>query len=96
MKYALKKPIELFNKEGISVQTITELNFREEVCSGDVRGLKSSAFADPMIEDILKVGGRLCAQPDVVMNRLSMADLDEVGVIVWGFLGAGRETGNAG
>ncbi len=88
MKLTLKKPIQL--GEG---PAITELVFREEVISGDLRGLKVQSLADPLLDDLLKIAGRLSAQPDVVMNRLSMTDLAEVVTLVTGFLNAGPETG---
>lgn len=89
MKLTLKKPVEL-GKEG---QPITELIFREHLVSGDLRDIKASSLADPTIADILKIGGRLCAQPDAVMNRLGMADLAAVSEVVGGFLQSGLETG---
>lgn len=90
MKYALKKPISI--GEG---PTLTELVFREEVVSGDLRGIKLRSLEDPATEDMLKIAGRLCAQPDVVMNKLSMEDLGGVLEVIGGFLSGGRMTGTA-
>lgn len=90
MKYTLKKPIVLSE-----VNTVSEFTFREEPCSGDLRGIKFSSLADLPVDDVMKIGGRLCAQPDVVMTRLSMADTIGVTNIVMGFLNAGLETGTA-
>lgn len=84
--YKLKKPIQ-FGEE-----TITELKFRDEVVAGDLRGVP---MRDPMLfDDILRIAGRLCGQPDAVMNKLSFGDLAEVGALVGGFIGAGPEIGN--
>lgn len=90
MKYLLKKPVSV----GEQGTPVTELNFREEVCSGDYRGVKASAMLDPEMDVLIKVAGRLCGQPDAVMNRLGNADTWEVARIVSGFLLAGLETGN--
>ena len=89
MKLTLKKPIRL----GESTPEITELTFREEVVAGDLRGIRQSALADPLTDDILKIAGRLCGQPDAVMNRLSLEDTGEVMAAVHGFFKSGQETG---
>lgn len=89
MKYQLKKPVKIG-----TAPDITELTFREEVCAGDLRGVKIQALQDPDTADILKLGGRLCAQPDEVMNRLGIADLLETTRMVTGFLFSGLLTGN--
>ena len=90
MKYTLKKPIQI----GESGPPITEFNFREEVCAGDLRGVKMSALSDPAPEDILKIAARLCGQTDVVMGKLSFGDTLAVAEAVGGFLAAGLETGS--
>ncbi len=87
MKLALKKPIQV--GEGLPV---TELVFREELCAGDLRGIRSSSLNDPLVEDLLKIAGRLCAQPDPVMHKLGFEDLAEVLGVVGGFLGSGEPT----
>lgn len=89
MKLALKKPIRV----GETSPEITELTFREEVVAGDLRGIKQSSLADPLIDDVLKIAGRLTGQPDAVMNRLSAEDLAEVMATVHGFFAVGPETG---
>lgn len=89
MKISLKRPITLV-EGGV---TVTELVFREDVVSGDTRGLKVSDLADPKTEDILKIAGRLCGQPDVVMSHLGFLDQLEVTKLVMGFLTAGQATG---
>lgn len=88
MKYQLKRPIKIGDAPEITTFTV-----REEVCAGDMRGLKVQALNDPSVDDMLKMAGRLAAQPDEVMNRLSPADLVEVTVLVMGFLTAGQQTG---
>ena len=85
MKYTLKKPIQFGS------QTITELTIREEVVAGDLRGIP---LRDPMYaDDVLKLIGRLSAQPDVVIQAMSIADFMEVGELVQGFTALGPETG---
>lgn len=73
--------------------TVTELNFRERVVAGDLRGVP---MRDPMyFEDLLKIAGRLCAQPDPVMNALGVEDAMEVVATVGGFIGGSQKTGPA-
>ena len=89
----LKKPIVLTGKgEGdkATTETITELHFREDIVSGDLRGIKASSLADPPVEDLMKIAARLCGQPEIVTNRLGMHDTGEVGALVIGFLRAGE------
>jgi hypothetical protein len=92
--YKLQTPVDLLDKEGNTVSSVSELQFREKVVSGDLRGMKISSLSDPTTDDILKIAGRLCAQPDVVMARLSFPDLLGVTEIVGGFLSSGLPTGN--
>lgn len=89
MKLALKKPIRV----GETTPEISELTFREEVVAGDLRGIRMSALADPSVDDLLKIGGRLSGQPDAVMNRLSPEDFGEVAALVNGFFASGPGTG---
>lgn len=89
MRYTLKKAIQV----GETQPPVTELVFREEVVAGDLRGIRMSGLADPSVDDLLKIGGRLCGQPEAVMNRLSPEDFGEVAAIVNGFFKAGPETG---
>jgi hypothetical protein len=86
----LKKPISL-GEEGAP---ITELSFREEIVAGDLRGIKLKSLEDPAADDLLKIAGRLCGQPDAVMSRLGLADLAQVLEVVGGFLSAGLEIGS--
>ncbi len=85
----LSKPIVL--TEGSTA--IEQLTFRDELVSGDLRGIKLSSLGDPTADEMLKIAGRLCAQPDAVMNRLSLADLGGVLELVAGFMSAGQQTG---
>ena len=86
-KVVLRKPIQI-GEEGAP---ITELTFRDEIVAGDMRGVP---IRDPPYwDDVLKIAGRLCAQPDPVMNKLSMADLQEVFALVNSFTGSGPATG---
>jgi hypothetical protein len=85
--YKLRKPV------AVGSETVTELNFRTEVVSGDLRGLKVSALGDPLTDDILKIAGRLCGQPDTVMFRLWFPDQIKVTEMVSNFLSNGLETG---
>ncbi len=89
MIYRLQKPIRV----GETQPPVEELNFREEVVAGDLRGIKMTGLADPSVDDLLKIGGRLCAQPEAVMSRLSPEDFGEVAAIVNGFFKGGPGTG---
>lgn len=84
----LKKPIQV--GEGPEV---VELRFREEIVAGDLRGIKVSETM--LIDDVLKIAGRLCAQPDTVMNRLSVnaGDMATVLELVSSFMSGGPTTG---
>ena len=87
MQLILKKPVQL-TADGPSV---TALNFREEMVTGDMRGIL--VRQDMPWEDVMKIAARLTGQTDVVMNRLSIADGGEVVRLVGLFLNAGQETG---
>jgi len=88
--YKLKRPVAL----GEQGAPITELIFRESVVAGDLRGIKLASLREPATDDMLKIGGRLCGQPDAVMNRLSLEDFGKVMEIVGGFLSDGQPTGS--
>jgi Phage tail assembly chaperone proteins, E, or 41 or 14 len=87
MKLTLAKPV------AVGSETVTELNFREAVVAGDLRGIKMRSLADMTVDDVLKIGGRLCAQPDPVMNALCMDDVAELFKLVNDFLSGGQKTG---
>jgi hypothetical protein len=88
-KLILKKPVVVGEKGA----PVTELNFREEVVAGDLRGLKLSG-SGLSTDDLLKISGRLCAQPDPVMNGLSIPDMTAVFDLVGDFLNDGHTTGD--
>lgn len=66
-------------------QPITELSFRTKIVAGDLRGIKLATFGDLLVEDLLKIAGRLAGQPDVVMTALSFGDFSRVVETVGGF-----------
>lgn len=72
---------------------IDELTVREHVCAGDMRALNLSDLADPSIGDLLTVAGRLTGQGAVVLDKLSLGDMDRLLEIVLGFFGNGHRTG---
>jgi hypothetical protein len=78
----LKKPIQI----GESAPPIAELRFREELRAGDLRGI--IIREEMRFDDVLTILGRLCGQPDVVMNGLSMEDFEEIGGVLGGFFGS--------
>lgn len=90
-KLVLKKAIQL----GEQGATVTELNFREEICAGDLRGVKFSALQDPSPEDYLKIASKLCGQHTELLNNLGMADMTEVCKTIDGFIKAGQMIGTA-
>lgn len=84
MKLVLKEPIVMGD------MTITELNVRERVVAGDLRGIP---MRNPMLtDDLLKIAGRLCAQPDNVMNALGLEDFEQLAEVVMGFSNGGQRT----
>lgn len=88
MKLKLKVPV-FVGKDADRIE-VTELVFREKACAGDLRGV---AIRDPMFhDDVLKIAGRLCAQPDTVMNQLSIEDYSAVSELVGPLLSPGQKT----
>lgn len=87
MKLTLKKPIT------VGETTVTELTFREEVVAGDLRDISLTRIPELQTGDVLKLAGRLTGQTDLVMAKLSFADLIEVTGVVSGFLFGGPQTG---
>lgn len=87
MKLALKYPVT------VGDVTVSELTIREKIVAGDLRGVP---MRNPLhTDDLLKIAGRLCAQPDAVMNGLSLEDFDELAGIVVGFTNGGQKTQTA-
>lgn len=89
MKLVLKDEIPLGELE-----PLRELNFRERIVAGDMRSIKVNSLSDPSLDDLLRIAGRLCGQPDAVLNKLSLADLAEVVALVGSFLSGGPKTGS--
>jgi hypothetical protein len=88
----LSKPVLVGSGEDGDVKKVEELVFREEIVAGDLRGIPMRD--PPFWDDLLKIAGRLCGQPDVVINKLSFQDANEVAALVGGFTGVGQPTGN--
>lgn len=84
MIYTLKRPIKLGTGD-----PITELNFREEVCAGDLRGISLADLATLKADDVLKIAGRLSGRSEPEMLKLSIPDLMKATEIIGGFLSAG-------
>lgn len=87
----LHKPVQL----GETGTRISELHLRSEITAGDLRGIKLGNLADLATDDLLKICGRLCGQPDPVMNRLSLQDFGEVASAVLPLLQGGQPTQTA-
>lgn len=69
MKLALSKPVT------IGSEVVTDLVFRDHVVSGDLRGGVSwTKIRECDHDTIMRIAGRLCGQPDVVMNALGLKD----------------------
>lgn len=83
MKLTLKEPVV------VGDTTVTELNVRDRVVAGDLRGIP---MRNPMLtDDLLKLAGRLCGQPDHVMNALSLEDFERLAGVVVGFSNGGQK-----
>lgn len=91
MKYVLKFPVRV----GESTPLITELNLREEVDGGVMRGVPQARLGEMDWEHYGKICGRLSGQPDAVMNRIRVADQLALMQVIVGFLADGLETGNS-
>ena len=85
--YKLKEPIQH------GEELITELKFRTKVVAGDLRGI--TVREDFEFGDLLKIAGRLSAQPDGVINKIAWQDVGEVVGLISGFMGGGRTTGTS-
>jgi hypothetical protein len=90
MQLTLSKPIILTS----GATPIEELTLREEICAGDMRFLRVGALADPTVDDLLTLAGRLTGQGAAVLNKLSLGDMDVLLAEVLGFLVVGRGTGS--
>ncbi len=86
----LKYPI-----QGPDGTLVEQLAFRRPIAE-DFDGLTLKIGDGGMVVDFTqmrKLAGRVCGQTDVVMRKLDIADMQEVGVLVMGFIGPGPETG---
>jgi hypothetical protein len=87
VKYQLKEAIELSG-----ATPITELNIRERLVAGDLRGIKIGKMASPLelqTEDLLKILGRLTGRTEPEMNALGIEDLTNLLGVLGGFLSFG-------
>lgn len=82
--YTLKEPIE-FGSE-----TITVLEFRKPKAR-DLLDIPLSG--DQRVRGVLQLAGRLCGQPQRVMEEMSIEDFMEVSSIIDGFTPLGQSTG---
>lgn len=87
MKYTLQKPIKIGDAEPIK-----ELTLREDICAGDLRGIKLVQMAEMPTDDLLKIIGRISGRSQPELDKLSMADLGALGSLVLDFLGGGTTT----
>ena len=78
----LSKPI------SFGTESITKLELREPV-AGDLRGMPLNMGMDEM----LALAGKLSAQPDSVINQLSIPDMAKVMEVVGDFLQGSPATG---
>jgi hypothetical protein len=88
MQLTLKDPV-LHGSE-----TVVVLDVRETITAKDLRGLKITEL--DLTDNLLKLAGRLCVQPDSVMDRLSFRDLIALFEALSVFLEVGPKTGSAG
>jgi len=82
-KLVLKEPIK-FGSE-----TITELVFIKPKAK-HMRGMPSK----PSVGDCLDFAGKICGRPSVVMDELSIEDMNAVMAVISDFLEAGPKTGS--
>jgi hypothetical protein len=85
----LRKPIRL----GEESPLVTELHFREEICAGDMRGVMLRDDGGMTWDENMKVISRLTAQPEPLINKLSLVDALEAVRLASGFTGASQPTG---
>ncbi len=81
--------------QGPGGNLVEELVFRRPVAE-DFDGLTLTIGDTGMVIDFTqmrKLAGKVCGQTDVVMRKLDIADMGEVGKLVMGFIEAGQETG---
>lgn len=87
--HRLKEPVEIHNKDGEIIDTITELRFRKP------RGAHFKAM-DKVQGEVAKsfvLAAAMCGVPPSTMDRLSGEDVLDVLEIVDGFFGGRLKTG---
>lgn len=84
-------PLRLRHPVTVADVTVTELVFRDSATAGDLRGVKLRDLEMP--ENLLRVAGRLCGQPDPIMHALSIPDFVRVAEVVGGFFEVGPTIG---
>lgn len=87
MKFKLETPV-VFGSE-----TISELDLRDEVVTGDMRGIKASELADPLPEVVSKFVARLSGRPEAgaIVMKMKPKDYFELVKVVLGFLKLGQD-----
>lgn len=85
----LQKPIRLTDIAPV----VSELYMRDELCTGDLRGIRARFISDPTFDEIVKIASRLAGQPEELLNKMSIADFDQVGAAVLNFFGNGQAIG---
>lgn len=89
MKYTLLEPVVIEGDKN-GTQTIAELNIREKVVAGDMRGLP----LDKMEHDhMIRLISRLSGQPEFVIAKLSIQDYVALAGKVDAFMEGGPQTG---
>lgn len=84
----MKTTIKLDDPIQYGSETISQLELRKPKAK-DMRGLPLQMGMD----DMLKLASRVSAQPDSVIDELSIGDLGRVMEVVGNFIEAGRVTG---
>lgn len=86
----MSKVLKLSNPIKFGSEEIKELTFREPK-GKDMRSLP----IPPNSGDLLDLAGKLCAQPNSVIDELSGPDVMKVLEIVGGFIQGGQQTGES-
>lgn len=87
--FKLFRPVVLFDRDGNETDRIKELHMRTEMCAGDLRGIP---MREPLwADDLIKLIGRMSGQPEVVVLKMSVYDMQGAGEVVMGFFHASPE-----
>lgn len=81
--YPLKRPFQFGER------TVSELRFREPE-TGDIDGIPLAAMTTT---HLIRVAGKICGEPQPVMNKVKLADIVEIGELIMDFLPDGLLTG---